>query len=141
MAQNSTIAASTPNRMTASTTSIGSNNSTERMSGFQGPAGDNISNSGEISAVSRVPSESAEANMDENIIGYRRFWFPSITTWYSELNKAHAITVLILCYCNLINYMDRSTIPGMIKFIKDDKHFNVTKDSTLGLLQVRLRRM
>merc|ERR1719510_354918 len=23
----------------------------------------------------------------------------------------------------------------MIKFIKDDKHFNVTKDSTLGLLQ------
>ena len=140
MAQNSRIAASTPHRMTASTTSIGSNNSTERISGLHGPAGDNISNSGEISAISRVRPERAETNMNENI-GYRRFWFPSITTWYSELNKAHAVTVLILCYCNLINYMDRSTIPGMIKFIKDDRHFNVTKDSTLGLLQVRLGRI
>ena len=140
MAQNSRIAASTPNRMTASTTSIGSNNSTERISGFQGPAGDNVSNSGEISAISRVRPENAETNMSENI-GYRRFWFPSITTWYSELNKVHAVTVLILCFCNLINYMDRSTIPGMIKFIKDDRHFNVTKDSTLGLLQVRLGRI
>ena len=64
-----------------------------------------------------------------------RFWFPSLTHWWIRLNKRKAMTVLILVYVNLINYMDRSTVAGMLEKIKQDKNFNITKDKYLGLLQ------
>lgn len=63
------------------------------------------------------------------------FWFPSITTWLSELNKTYAGAVLVLCYVNLINYMDRSTVAGMMDNIKQDVHFHIRSDKYLGLLQ------
>ena len=44
--------------------------------------------------------------------------------------------VAILVYVNLINYMDRSTVAGMINSIKNDKDFNIqNQDTYLGLLQ------
>ena len=64
-----------------------------------------------------------------------RFVFPSITSWWENLHKGKAVTVLILVYVNLINYMDRSTVAGMLGHIKQDKDFNITHDKYLGLLQ------
>ena len=64
-----------------------------------------------------------------------RFFFPSITSWWENLHKGKAVTVLILVYVNLINYMDRSTVAGMLEHIKQDKDFNITHDKYLGLLQ------
>uniref|UniRef100_H3A6E8 Protein spinster homolog 1 n=1 Tax=Latimeria chalumnae TaxID=7897 RepID=H3A6E8_LATCH len=42
------------------------------------------------------------------------------------------LTTAVLCYINLLNYMDRWTIAGVLQEIK--KYFHV-KDSSLGLLQ------
>ena len=42
---------------------------------------------------------------------------------------------LCLVYVNLINYMDRSTVAGMLDEIKRDKDFAIKKDKYLGLLQ------
>jgi len=134
MAQISRIAASTTNRMTSSTTSIGSAHSDSRIVSASGDgllSGEPRENNG-FTHNSRTGSSSSEDNTN----GSQRFWFPSVTSWYSELNKAHAVTILVLCYCNLINYMDRSTVAGMINFIRDDPSFNVKSDKTLGLLQV-----
>jgi len=64
-----------------------------------------------------------------------RFVFPSITSWWTHLDKGKAVTVLVLVYVNLINYMDRSTVAGMLERIKQDKSFNITQDKYLGLLQ------
>jgi len=64
-----------------------------------------------------------------------RFVFPSITSWWQHLNKTKAVTVIVLVYVNLINYMDRSTVAGMLERIKQDKNFNITQDKYLGLLQ------
>jgi len=64
-----------------------------------------------------------------------RFVFPSITNWFRQLNKGKAVTVVVLVYVNLINYMDRSTVAGMLERIKQDKNFNITQDKYLGLLQ------
>jgi len=64
-----------------------------------------------------------------------RFVFPSITSWWAGLNKTKALTVIILVYVNLINYMDRSTVAGMLERIKQDPYFNITQDKYLGLLQ------
>eukprot|EP00088_Acartia_fossae_P070919 TRINITY_DN9614_c0_g1_i12.p1 TRINITY_DN9614_c0_g1~~TRINITY_DN9614_c0_g1_i12.p1 ORF type:complete len:587 (-),score=117.68 TRINITY_DN9614_c0_g1_i12:765-2525(-) len=64
-----------------------------------------------------------------------RFEYPRITEWWEGLNKSNALSVLILVYVNLINYMDRSTVAGMLNEIKHDKDFNITKDKWLGLLQ------
>eukprot|EP00092_Neocalanus_flemingeri_P005671 GFUD01006109.1.p1 GENE.GFUD01006109.1~~GFUD01006109.1.p1 ORF type:complete len:561 (+),score=117.93 GFUD01006109.1:69-1751(+) len=64
-----------------------------------------------------------------------RFVFPSITSWWGHLNKKKAVTVIVLVYVNLINYMDRSTVAGMLERIKQDKNFNITQDKYLGLLQ------
>lgn len=64
-----------------------------------------------------------------------RFEYPRITEWWEGLNKTNALSVLILVYVNLINYMDRSTVAGMLNDIKHDKDFNITKDKQLGLLQ------
>jgi MFS family permease len=52
-----------------------------------------------------------------------------------NLNKTYAAAVLVLCYVNLINYMDRSTVAGMMNDIRNDVHFHVTSDKDLGLLQ------
>jgi len=64
-----------------------------------------------------------------------RFVFPSITSWFRNLDKGKAVTVVVLVYVNLINYMDRSTVAGMLERIKQDKNFNITQDKYLGLLQ------
>eukprot|EP00090_Calanus_glacialis_P008185 TRINITY_DN1649_c0_g2_i1.p1 TRINITY_DN1649_c0_g2~~TRINITY_DN1649_c0_g2_i1.p1 ORF type:complete len:563 (-),score=152.44 TRINITY_DN1649_c0_g2_i1:282-1970(-) len=64
-----------------------------------------------------------------------RFVFPSITSWWRHLDKGKAVTVIVLVYVNLINYMDRSTVAGMLEKIKQDKNFNITQDKYLGLLQ------
>ena len=64
-----------------------------------------------------------------------RFWFPSVTHWWVKLNKRKAMTVIILVYVNLINYMDRSTVAGMLEKIKQDQQFNIHQDKYLGLLQ------
>ena len=45
------------------------------------------------------------------------------------------MTMAVLVYVNLINYMDRSTVAGMLEHIKQDKDFNITHDKYLGLLQ------
>jgi len=77
-------------------------------------------------------TDDAPSNPD---IERNRFWFPSMTTWWARLDKSKAVTVVILVYVNLINYMDRSTVAGMLPKIKLDKHFNITQDKYLGLLQ------
>lgn len=62
-------------------------------------------------------------------------WFPSITAWFDSLDRKNSITVLTLVYINLINYMDRSTVAGMIDSIKNDPYFQIHHDQYLGLLQ------
>ncbi|XP_041864277.1 protein spinster homolog 3 isoform X2 [Melanotaenia boesemani] len=42
------------------------------------------------------------------------------------------VTIAVLCYVNLINYMERYTIPGVLT---DIKNFFSINDSTVGLLQ------
>ena len=64
-----------------------------------------------------------------------RFVFPSITAWWENLHKGKAVTVLVLVYVNLINYMDRSTVAGLLEYIKTDEDFHITHDKYLGLLQ------
>ncbi|XP_043489593.1 protein spinster isoform X1 [Polistes fuscatus] len=49
-----------------------------------------------------------------------------------EIKPRELITVSILCFINLINYMDRFTVAGMLTKIKDD--FNIGYDKS-GLLQ------
>lgn len=71
------------------------------------------------------PSEESSAIM----------WFCSISSWFQNLNKKNAVVVLILCFVNFINYMDRSTIAGMMEDIKHDQHFNIKSDKAMGLLQ------
>lgn len=51
------------------------------------------------------------------------------------MNKRAAAAVCVLCFVNLINYMDRSTVAGMMDDIKKDPFFHVKNDSDLGLLQ------
>jgi len=82
-----------------------------------------------------VASCSGEEGPTNTSLASNRFWFPSITSWWGHLNKTKAVTVVILVYVNLINYMDRSTVAGMLERIKQDKHFNITQDKYLGLLQ------
>jgi len=76
-------------------------------------------------------SEENEGN-EANETGYL---FPSLTDWYSRLDKRKTITTAVLVYINLINYMDRSTVAGMLEKIKHDPYFNVTQDKWMGLLQ------
>ncbi|XP_018350287.1 PREDICTED: protein spinster isoform X4 [Trachymyrmex septentrionalis] len=49
-----------------------------------------------------------------------------------SISVADWITVAVLCFVNLINYMDRFTIPGILTYIKHD--FSITNDKS-GLLQ------
>lgn len=49
-----------------------------------------------------------------------------------QVSRADWITVIVLCYVNLINYMDRFTVAGILPDIKDD--FGIGNDKS-GLLQ------
>ncbi len=51
------------------------------------------------------------------------------------------MTIFILFYVNLINYMDRSVVAGMMDSIKNDRAFNKPSDKQLGLLQVPYLKM
>lgn len=51
------------------------------------------------------------------------------------MNKANAAAILVLVFINLINYMDRSTVAGMMDDIRHDPFFHVNNDRDLGLLQ------
>ena len=83
--------------------------------------------------VSSDHNESSDSGFSQN---QTRYLFPSITTWICNLNKVHAGAVLVLCFVNLINYMDRSTVAGMMDYIKADKSFNIgNNNKKLGLLQ------
>ena len=62
-------------------------------------------------------------------------WLGSAWRWYQNLNKSYAGAVLVLCYVNLINYMDRSTVAGMMEDIRQDPNFQPLNDKRLGLLQ------
>ena len=144
MAQNSRIAISAQNSMARSTTSIESNSSHERLRievPREPPDIDFVSSANGDTLhpdMARTNSDNVMTSSQESDTGSQRFWFPSVTTWYNELNKTYALTVILLCYCNLINYMDRSTVAGMISFIKEDEDFNVKSDKKLGLLQVSI---
>uniref|UniRef100_A0A1B6JA87 Major facilitator superfamily (MFS) profile domain-containing protein n=1 Tax=Homalodisca liturata TaxID=320908 RepID=A0A1B6JA87_9HEMI len=50
----------------------------------------------------------------------------------SGITKRQILTVVVLCFVNLINYMDRYTIAGILTDIED--YFNLPDDKT-GLLQ------
>jgi len=87
-------------------------------------------------------NESNESNSESTDSGYTEsgnIQLPSITSWYQNLNKTYAGAVLVLCFVNLINYMDRSTVAGMIDDIKTDPSFDTDgkplSDKKLGLLQ------
>jgi len=72
-------------------------------------------------------NESNESNSESTDSGYTEsgnIQLPSITSWYQNLNKTYAGAVLVLCFVNLINYMDRSTVAGMIDDIKTDASFD-----------------
>ena len=144
MAQNSRVAASSQNAMVRSTASVDSFSSNEGSAG-QGRSRVGPDSQLRLNGENGIHTDSARIQPDheidsspDNTTDNQRFLFPSVTSWYSELNKTHAMTVILLVYCNLINYMDRSTVAGMISFIKEDKDFNVKSDKKLGLLQVLL---
>ena len=42
---------------------------------------------------------------------------------------------IVVVFVNLINYMDRSTVAGMMDSIRKDAAFNIQSDKSLGLLQ------
>ena len=145
MAQNSRVAASSQNAMVRSTASVDSFSSNEGSSG-QGQSRVRPDSQLRLNGENGIHTDLARIQPDheidsspDNTTDNQRFLFPSVTSWYSELNKTHAVTVILLVYCNLINYMDRSTVAGMISFIKEDKDFNVKSDKKLGLLQVLFR--
>lgn len=61
---------------------------------------------------------------------------PSFRLCYFGRDPQAAWNVGILVYVNLINYMDRSTVAGMMNSIKNDPEFNIQDNDTyLGLLQ------
>ena len=61
---------------------------------------------------------------------------PSSFSRFAQLDKRRAASVLVLVFINLINYMDRSTVAGMIESIRKDPYFNIkNEDKYLGLLQ------
>jgi len=106
-------------------------------------AGAGPSSSGSESLQSETAQPHRTASSDHNESSDSGFsqnppmvLLPSITTWFCNLNKVHAGAVLVLCFVNLINYMDRSTVAGMMDYIKADKSFNIgNNNKKLGLLQ------
>ncbi|XP_051172833.1 protein spinster isoform X2 [Leptopilina boulardi] len=73
-----------------------------------------------INAEQEISSSSREIKNSTNTIESRTI---SLKEW---------ITVLILCYVNLINYMDRFTIAGILDDVKDEFHIS---NGEAGLLQ------
>ena len=61
--------------------------------------------------------------------------FASLSGWWEELDKPKAMSLLVLVFVNLINYMDRSTVAGMMDSIRKDAAFHIESDKYLGLLQ------
>jgi len=61
--------------------------------------------------------------------------FASLSAWWAELDKPRAMSLLVLVFVNLINYMDRSTVAGMMDSIRKDASFHIESDKYLGLLQ------
>ena len=61
--------------------------------------------------------------------------FASLSAWWAELDKPRAMSLLVLVFVNLINYMDRSTVAGMMDSIRKDESFHIESDKYLGLLQ------
>lgn len=45
--------------------------------------------------------------------------FASLSAWWAELDKPRAMSLLVLVFVNLINYMDRSTVAGMMDSIRN----------------------
>jgi len=148
----SVINSSVSARMTTSATSLGSS-----QGAGGGDFGDNTDRTNEVGTTGgrRIVEDDDELNVTVrdgtgrglngsgnsrqrtpiDTDAMERFWFPSVTEWYANLDKRNAATVVVLVYCNLINYMDRSTVAGMIEYIRNDESFAITSDKTLGLLQ------
>ena len=61
--------------------------------------------------------------------------FASLSAWWAELDRPRAMSLLVLVFVNLINYMDRSTVAGMMDSIRKDASFHIESDKYLGLLQ------
>ncbi|XP_026840879.1 protein spinster isoform X3 [Drosophila persimilis] len=57
---------------------------------------------------------------------------PTVPTRLSAVGRSQWFTVSVLCFVNLINYMDRFTIAGVLKDVQND--FQIGNDSA-GLLQ------
>ena len=51
--------------------------------------------------------------------------------WNALKNPVNS-TLIVLIFINLINYMDRSTIAGMMTDIRNDPYFNIETDKSLG---------
>ncbi|XP_035784897.1 protein spinster-like isoform X1 [Anopheles albimanus] len=68
--------------------------------------------------------EGAQANREEDTV--------TVTTTMGSTSASAWFTVAVLCFVNLINYMDRFTIAGVLTEIQD--HFNIGDDEG-GLLQ------
>jgi len=84
--------------------------------------------------LSRDTDEEDEEE-NEADVSIMHAWFFSVTNWWDDLDKPKASVVVILVFINLINYMDRSTVAGMINSIRNDSSFDVQSDQALGLLQ------
>ena len=79
-----------------------------------------------VSGRSESPTSSMETPSSTKMGG------PPPTT---KITRRQWVAIGILTFVNLINYMDRSTVAGMLEHIKQDKDFNITHDKYLGLLQ------
>ncbi len=102
--------------------------------GGGGDAPRRIRGQGDVLDDGDTPSSPPRVSLEHQTSIVSAF-FPSITNWYAELDKRKALTVLVLVFVNLINYMDRSTVAGMIDSIRKDPDFNIHSDKYLGLLQ------
>ena len=76
----------------------------EREQEEQGP--DREREEEEEEEVEEGDLDPADPSLDVRLVP--RYRFPSITNWWAQLDKPRAITLAILIFVNLINYMDRS---------------------------------
>jgi len=105
--------------MSTSTTSIGSNGESSQQVQQSHQTDDN---------------QEVGSSVPDTVTMDTRYWFPSVTEWYANLDKRNAATVIVLVYCNLINYMDRSTVAGLLDYIGNDEDFNKPDLKKQGLL-------
>ena len=78
----------------------------------------------QLSADDPPSQHQVDSSLADTVTMDTRYWFPSVTEWYANLDKRNAATVIVLVYCNLINYMDRSTVAGLLDYIGNDEDFN-----------------